>query len=45
VLSEDGKHYTINGEKMWITNGGFADIYTVFAKCAIPDGEKAGRRS
>jgi butyryl-CoA dehydrogenase len=42
VLSEDGKHYTINGEKMWITNGGFADIYTVFAKCAIPDGDKAG---
>ncbi len=42
VLSEDGKHYTINGEKMWITNGGFADIYTVFAKCAIPEGEKAG---
>lgn len=32
VLSEDGKHYTINGQKMWITNGGFADIYTVFAK-------------
>ncbi len=42
VLSEDGKHYVINGEKMWITNGGFADIYTVFAKCAIPSGEKAG---
>jgi butyryl-CoA dehydrogenase len=42
VLSEDGTHYTINGEKMWITNGGFADIYTVFAKCAIPSGDKAG---
>jgi butyryl-CoA dehydrogenase len=42
VLSEDGTHYTINGEKMWITNGGFADIYTVFAKCAIPTGDKAG---
>ena len=42
VLSEDGTHYTINGEKMWITNGGFADIYTVFAKCAIPDGDKKG---
>jgi butyryl-CoA dehydrogenase len=42
VLSEDKKHYVINGEKMWITNGGFADIFTVFAKCAIPDGEKAG---
>ncbi|MBB5057607.1 butyryl-CoA dehydrogenase [Granulicella aggregans] len=42
VLSEDGTYYTINGEKMWITNGGFADIYTVFAKCAIQDGEKKG---
>lgn len=32
VLSEDGKHYIINGQKMWITNGGFADIMIVFAK-------------
>jgi len=32
VLSDDGKHYIINGQKMWITNGGFADIFTVFAK-------------
>jgi alkylation response protein AidB-like acyl-CoA dehydrogenase len=32
ILSADGKHYTINGQKMWITNGGFADIYIVFAK-------------
>jgi alkylation response protein AidB-like acyl-CoA dehydrogenase len=32
VLSEDGKHYILNGQKMWITNGGFADIQTVFAK-------------
>lgn len=31
-LSEDGKHYVINGQKMWITNGGFADIFIVFAK-------------
>jgi alkylation response protein AidB-like acyl-CoA dehydrogenase len=37
VLSPDGKHYILNGEKMWTTNGGFADIYTVFAKI---DGEK-----
>ncbi len=37
VLSEDGKHYIINGNKMWITNGGFADIFTVFAKI---DGDK-----
>jgi alkylation response protein AidB-like acyl-CoA dehydrogenase len=32
VLSEDGKHYILNGEKMWITNAGFADLFTVFAK-------------
>lgn len=31
-LSEDGKHYILNGQKMWITNAGFADIMTVFAK-------------
>lgn len=32
ILSTDGKHYVINGQKMWITNGGFADLYIVFAK-------------
>jgi alkylation response protein AidB-like acyl-CoA dehydrogenase len=32
VLSEDGTHYILNGAKMWITNGGFADVMTVFAK-------------
>ncbi|MCG8341749.1 MAG: acyl-CoA dehydrogenase family protein, partial [Chlorobiales bacterium] len=32
TLSEDGKHYILNGQKMWITNGGFADVQTVFAK-------------
>ena len=37
VLSADGKHYMLNGEKMWITNSGFADLFTVFAKV---DGEK-----
>jgi len=31
-LTADGKHYILNGQKMWITNGGFADIYIVFAK-------------
>ena len=31
-LTEDGKHYILNGQKMWITNAGFADIQTVFAK-------------
>ncbi len=32
TLSEDGKHWILNGQKCWITNGGFADVYTVFAK-------------
>ena len=36
-LSEDGSHYILNGQKCWITNGGFADVYTVFAKV---DGDK-----
>jgi alkylation response protein AidB-like acyl-CoA dehydrogenase len=36
-LSSDGKHYILNGEKMWITNAGFADLFTVFAKV---NGEK-----
>jgi alkylation response protein AidB-like acyl-CoA dehydrogenase len=43
VLSPDGKTYTLNGEKMWISNAGFADLFTVFAKCAIPDGPEAGK--
>ena len=36
-LSADGKYYILNGQKCWITNGGFADVYTVFAKI---DGDK-----
>ena len=36
-LTADGKYYLLNGQKCWITNGGFADIYTVFAKI---DGDK-----
>jgi alkylation response protein AidB-like acyl-CoA dehydrogenase len=32
TLSEDGSHYLLNGQKMWITNGGFADLFTVFAQ-------------
>jgi alkylation response protein AidB-like acyl-CoA dehydrogenase len=36
-LTDDGRHYVLNGQKMWITNGGFADLFTVFAKV---DGEK-----
>ncbi|HEY4580134.1 MAG TPA: acyl-CoA dehydrogenase family protein, partial [Candidatus Acidoferrales bacterium] len=37
VLSPDGKHWVLNGQKMWISNGGFADLFIVFAKV---DGEK-----
>ncbi len=37
ILSEDGKHYVLNGQKMWITNGGIADIFIVFAQV---DGDK-----
>src|SRR5689334_22100343 len=37
TLSKDGKYYILNGQKMWITNGGYADLFTVFAKI---DGEK-----
>ncbi len=36
-LSDDGKHYILNGQKMWITNAGFADIFTIFAQV---DGDK-----
>ena len=36
-LTEDGKHYLLNGQKIWITNAGFADVFTVFAKI---DGEQ-----
>ncbi|KAM9185773.1 complex I assembly factor ACAD9, mitochondrial isoform 2-T2 [Dugong dugon] len=37
TLSEDKKHYILNGSKIWITNGGLADIFTVFAKTQIVD--------
>src|SRR3954471_4996339 len=37
ALAPDGQHYVLDGEKMWITNSGFADVFTVFAKV---DGEK-----
>jgi alkylation response protein AidB-like acyl-CoA dehydrogenase len=37
TLSPDGTHYILNGQKMWITNGGLADVFTIFAKV---DGEK-----
>ena len=43
-LSADGKYYLLNGQKCWITNGGFADVYTVFAKIDDPNipKEKSG---
>lgn len=37
-LSEDGKHYVLNGNKIWITNGGLAHVFTVFARTFHPDG-------
>ena len=43
VLSEDGSTYTLDGEKMWITNAGFADIFTIFAKCEVKEGKDAGK--
>lgn len=39
VLSEDGKHYIINGQKMWISNAGFANVFIVFAKI-VENGQK-----
>lgn len=38
TLTDDGQHYVLNGQKMWITNGGFANLFTVFAK--IDDDKK-----
>jgi alkylation response protein AidB-like acyl-CoA dehydrogenase len=43
VLSGDGQTYTLNGEKMWITNAGFADLFTIFAKCEVKEGKGAGK--
>ncbi|WP_045234081.1 acyl-CoA dehydrogenase family protein [Deinococcus pimensis] len=40
VLSEDGTHYVLNGSKMWISNGGIADLFTVFAQLKTPEGNK-----
>lgn len=39
-LSEDGSHYVLNGSKIWITNGGFADVFTVFARTTEEGDEK-----
>lgn len=40
VLSDDGKHYILNGSKIWISNGGIAEVMTVFAQTPI---EKDGK--
>ncbi|XP_059179422.1 very long-chain specific acyl-CoA dehydrogenase, mitochondrial-like [Physella acuta] len=37
VPTEDGKHYVLNGSKIWISNGGLADVFTVFAQCPVQD--------
>ncbi|KAK7089979.1 very long-chain specific acyl-CoA dehydrogenase, mitochondrial-like [Littorina saxatilis] len=41
VLSDDGKHYVLNGSKIWISNGGLAEVFTVFAQTPVtgPEGE------
>uniref|UniRef100_H0X990 Complex I assembly factor ACAD9, mitochondrial n=1 Tax=Otolemur garnettii TaxID=30611 RepID=H0X990_OTOGA len=41
TLSEDKKHYVLNGSKVWITNGGLANIFTVFAKTEVADSDGA----
>ncbi|MEG9438983.1 acyl-CoA dehydrogenase family protein [Edaphobacter sp. HDX4] len=43
VLSDDGQSYILNGEKMWISNAGFADLFTVFARCEVKEGKDAGK--
>ncbi|MEZ4437456.1 MAG: acyl-CoA dehydrogenase family protein [Polyangiaceae bacterium] len=40
TLSEDGSHYILDGSKIWITNGAFADVFTVFARTTSPDDDK-----
>lgn len=42
VLSSDGQHFILNGSKLWITNGGIADVFTIFAKTEEPDPKKPG---
>jgi len=43
TLSEDKKHYILNGSKVWITNGGLANIFTVFAKTEVVDSDSSVR--
>ncbi|KAJ8360849.1 hypothetical protein SKAU_G00173740 [Synaphobranchus kaupii] len=47
TLAEDGKHYLINGSKIWISNGGLADVFTVFARTDVvdKDGQKKDKIS
>src|SRR3954469_15640553 len=44
VLSADGSHYVLNGEKIWISNAGFAGLFTVFAKVPVDEGGKKKQR-
>src|SRR5688500_18943791 len=44
VPSADGSHYVINGQKIWISNAGFAGLFTVFAKVAVDEGGKKKQR-
>ena len=44
VLSADGSHYVLNGEKIWISNAGFAGVFTVFAQVAVDDGGRTKNR-
>lgn len=37
VPSEDGSHYVLNGSKIWISNGGLAEVFTVFAQTPVTD--------
>ena len=43
-LSEDGSHWILNGTKQWITNAGFADVFTVFAKVNVPDAKSENHK-
>ncbi len=44
VLSPDGSHYVLNGDKLWISNAGFAGLFTVFAKVEVDEGGKKKQR-
>jgi len=44
VLSKDGSHYVLNGDKLWISNAGFAGLFTVFAKVEVEEGGKKKQR-